>query len=115
MSTETTPALALPLPDPVAGTLEVDVHALRAAFTGIDKHLNPAGDSGAQVITYDGTGRVAAVVDTINGHPRTSTMAYNGDGTIKTVTVAYLAATYVTAYTYSAGRVTGSTTTKATP
>ena len=110
MSTETTPALALPLPDPVAGTLEVDVHALRAAFTGIDKHLNPAGATGALTLTYDGAGRVSKTVETINGQPRTSTVAYNADGTVKTLTVAYLAHTFVTTYSYAGGKVSGSTT-----
>ena len=73
-----------------------------------DVALGPANGPSKTVITYDGSGRVSTVVETVDGQPATITMAYNADGTVNTVTTTYRGRTRTETMAYAAGRVSGS-------
>lgn len=66
----------------------------------------------ASSVTYDGNGRVSTVTDSIDGANKVATFAYNADGTVKTATTVYLGLTRVETYTYASGKISGYTATE---
>ena len=73
-----------------------------------DMALGPANGPSKTVITYDGSGRVSTVVETVDGQLATTTVAYNADGTVNTVITTYRGRTRTETMAYAAGRVSGS-------
>ena len=77
-----------------------------------DLSLGPANGATVVAITYNAEGRVATVVETVDGNSATATYTYNGDGTVKTIATLYKGRTRTETYAYSGGKVTGITATE---
>ena len=69
-----------------------------------------ASDSPSAVsYTYNGSGQVTGVSETVDGYPRTTAYTYNSDGTVNTEAVTWHGVTRTRTYSYSNGQCTGST------
>lgn len=83
------------------GGTGIGVEELTYALDGL------GGDSASY--TYNGTGLLTNISDNIFGLTRSTTLAYNTDNSISTVTVAYSGVTSITTYIYTGGNITGYT------
>ena len=63
----------------------------------------------AQVMTYNGSGQLTGISETVDGYPRTTTLTYNADGTVNTEAVTWHGVTRTRTFSYSNGQCTGST------
>ena len=69
-----------------------------------------ASDSPSSVsYSYNGSGQVTGITETVDGYPRTTTLTYNSDGTVNTEAVTWHGVTRTRTYSYSNGQCTGST------
>ncbi len=58
-------------------------------------------------ITYDSKGRPQTINETVAGQPRATSVTYNTDDTVATMTIVYAGVTRTETYSYSGGRLTG--------
>ena len=69
-----------------------------------------ATDSASSVsYSYNGSGQVTGITETVDGYPRTTTLTYNVDGTVNTEAVTWHGVTRTRTFSYSNGQCTGST------
>ena len=69
-----------------------------------------ASDSPSAVsYTYNGSGQVTGITETVDGYQRTTTLTYNADGTVNTEAVTWHGVTRTRTFSYSNGQCTGST------
>lgn len=92
--------------DPVLGKMQALVDAAKA----VDAQLAWIEPEAAATLTYNGSGQVTMITETLGGgQPRVTAYAYNVDGQVQTETVTIGAVSYVTTYTYTGGLLTGAT------
>ena len=70
-----------------------------------DLKLGPANGASSTAITYDGSGRVSVVTETIDAKPAVSTLTYDDAGNVKTVETTYDGRKRTETLTYNNGRL----------
>ena len=90
--------------DPILGKMQALVTAAKA----IDAQLAWIEPEASAVLSYNGSGQVTMITETLSGgQQRVTAYAYNVDGQVQTETATIGAVSYRTTYTYTDGLLTG--------
>lgn len=83
---------------------------MQSAAEQIDQRISSESiHASAQSATYNGSGQLTGITETVDGYTRSTTLTYNSDGTLNTEAITYRGVTKTRTHSYSSGQWSGST------
>lgn len=83
---------------------------MQSSAAQIDQRISSESiHASAQSATYNGSGQLTGITETVDGYTRSTTLTYNSDGTLNTEAITYRGVTKTRTHSYSSSQWSGST------